>query len=563
MNRSISTALSLLSVSAVLACNPTLDDPVSEGGLAPDPVATLRGTLTYSGLPPTCDADGNVQGLALLSLFSTANPPPPNGSGLPASLLLVRGDRLFRAPGDCRRAQDTRSITRSVDFTWPGVPLDSPRGGAASYTITGTWDDDRNLNPLFTARASPTLGDTLGGAFEGDLSAPSQSILRVGPSIEHPNGQVLNGVAVTLLAPVVTELPVSRLTGDTADLDSAATLPPAFDRAGLEAGLRMQTEVGLELVDLQSTEYAATMEAAGLDLSSDPVARAWYVRPLDIDGNGETDPHPILGPLVGAPRLSPVVVLLRARTPAEVAAGVPNVLLLGHPLSARPVQPKTVDLAVPPVAVVQLDPLDPACAVPYAAPGNLTLAYEAAGAVCTELPTGAYDVNVLHGFAGATPVPTSTQASPSGFDLAGGQFSGQFWIVPNELGPPDTRYDPAAVNQLDPPDASESRVRPEQGPAGRFFVTDADPNDDPGSARPGCQQALDPVQGIMRPIRFAPVSGNCCARVAHLCGLPLCPAQAAEDGAAEGSGMVRQMQALGEDGKATCVPFEMPPSCCS
>ena len=549
-------ALALL---AALGCSPTAEEPVSAGGQAPEPRASLQGTLTYSGPPPSCDADGEVKGLALLSLFEQANPPPPQGAGLPVSLLLVPGDALFRAPDDCRRPGDARTLARSAAFTWPAISLDPPRGtGPAAYRVLGTWDDDRNMNPLYTVRASPTRGDVVGGALEGPLDAPTLASIQVGPSSRYPEGQVLRGVTVTLAVPVTTELPVARLRPGTRPLSSEAAFPLAFDRQAMEAGLLERTPAGLQLPDLTEPRYAQALQAAGLDLSPDPVARAWYVEPLDLDGDGAPDPHPVLGALAAIPRLSPVVAFQRARTVAEQAAGVPSVLILAHPVADVAVKARDLDLAVAPLAVVQLDPEDPACAVPYAAPGNVTLLYESAGAVCTELPTGRYDVNVVHGLAGARAIPTSTATSETGAALLGGQPSGQFWVIPNELGPPDTRYDPLSRNQLDPPGAATTLTLAEQGDEGRFVVTDPDPSDDRASERAACKQAYDPVANTTRAIRFVPVDAPCCARVRHLCGLPLCPSRDLGDGL----GAIRELERLGEDGKATCMPFELPPSCC-
>jgi hypothetical protein len=179
---------------------------------------------------------------------------------------------------------------------------------------------------------------------------------------------------------------------------------------------------------------------------------------------------------------------------------------------------------------------DPACAVPYAAPGNITLLYEGARAVCTELPTGRYSVNVVHGLAGAAPVPTSTAASATGVTLAGGQPSGQFWIIPNELGPPDTRYDPAARDQLNPPGSTETLTLDEQGDGGRFLVTDLEPSDDLPSARPTCQQALDPLAGTVRPDPVRAGGGDVLRRRAAPVWLAAVPGPGPRRGARVGAG---------------------------
>ena len=89
---------------------------------------------------------------------------------------------------------------------------------------------------------------------------------------------------------------------------------------------------------------------------------------------------------------------------------------------ADPVQ-DSIQVVVPPAALVNLDPSDPACTIPYFAPGNLTSAYELAPE-CQELPTGEYDVTVFHGFAAVMADGVLSHT-----------FTGQFWSIPNEPGP--------------------------------------------------------------------------------------------------------------------------------
>jgi hypothetical protein len=104
------------------------------------------------------------------------------------------------------------------------------------------WDDDRNLNPLYLVRASPTFGDLAGGALEGPLTAPVLADVQVGPTSAYPAGQVLNGVAVTVAAPVSTELPVAHLTAGTQALTSEATFPsPSSARGWKQACLHRPT----------------------------------------------------------------------------------------------------------------------------------------------------------------------------------------------------------------------------------------------------------------------------------------------------------------------------------
>ncbi len=75
---------------SALACSPIQDTFMGDDdGQAPRPTASLKGTVSYMGPAPSCDEKGEVIGLAFLSIFSTDAPPPPAGSGLPVSAVLV------------------------------------------------------------------------------------------------------------------------------------------------------------------------------------------------------------------------------------------------------------------------------------------------------------------------------------------------------------------------------------------------------------------------------------------------------------------------------------------
>ena len=49
---------------------------------------------------------------------------------------------------------------------------------------------------------------------------------------------------------------------------------------------------------------------------------------------------------------------------------------------------------------------------------------------------------------------TSPLTTQTGFTIEGGNYSGQAWSVPNQLGCPDSLYSAVAVNQLDARDAA-------------------------------------------------------------------------------------------------------------
>lgn len=531
---------------ALLGCEPTLE---TGDGTAPEARATLQGTLVYSGPAVGC-TDGEVRGRALLLAYSESAPPPPEGSGLPASLYFVPGAELFSS-ADCRASdEDRRQLTRSVSFTWPNLPLDAPFGGGpAYYRILATWDEDANLNPVYQVRSAPTANDIIGGAFDVGPNGPTPQLITVGPSADHPAGQVVKGLTVAVQAAVNTELPIARLRDATPPLSARTPLPLALNPEVLLDGLVALADTALEFPELAAEPYRTVLDVAGLDLDTSSVARAIHRGPLDLDANGQPDPHPILGPLAGIQQSTPVVIFQRARTPLEVELGLPTVLLMPYARADKEVVSGSVDLALPPIALVLLDGTE-ACAVPYAAPGNASLVYTQAGAQCAALPTGRYDVNVVHGRAGATAMAADAVRSDVGVVLAGGSLSGQFWRIPNELGPPDTRYDRFALDQLNPPGSGTDIALVEQGDAGRFVVVDGPGEVFETATSSACASAPNPLTGQVETIEPPAVPAACCAAVLHLCALPVCAAIDVD------------ARIIREADETPCLPFELPPSCC-
>lgn len=576
------------------------DPPVDDGDGGTSPVATgvIEGTILYNGPRPVCRDDGEgrrVVGRVVLTLFEYDNPPPPQGRATSAAnLFTLPGPLLFTSLGDCLPDEPTLEdrrvfITRSVDFTWPELELhqDAP----ITYQVRGFYDYDEDFNPFFSVSNLPTAGDVGGGAFQDTTAAvlvPAR--LQFGSRDERPNGDLIGGVTVTLGAPINTERPVFRM--ETLPLDGESTLPLTADPIELEQMLWEATMTRLHLysrdpADEMTSRLLAGLRAGGLDLAvSNPFAYAWYVRPVDADGDGAGDLHPLLGSL-GIPWETPAAVMQRIpdRRDIETAARIPAVSLIP---SMRPSQTATtrvfyptVDVLVPPIAAM-ITNLDPRCTIPIVPPGNTTNVYEAATSDCQELPAGRYATNVLHGVAGALPVGaglvscsgdedctdglTSCQsnvcvvtppASQTSASLLGGFYSSQAWTLPNDLG------DPAQIG--------EENVVPEQGAASLFVVFDPDPSS-PTPDRPGCDAALDPVMMAPRPIMYRNFSEHddpdavrtlCCAPIQHLCDVPLCGTAPANPADPTGPQVRLGPTELGEDGiTPNCVPFLMPAACC-
>ena len=268
------------------------------------------------------------------------------------------------------------------------------------------------------------------------------------------------------------------------------------------------------------------------------------------------------------------VAALDAVRKLEAAARIPGVAIVGAPLAseigdlqADPVVEGTkaftdhMNIAVPPVGVVDLDPLlstDAAkagfCRVPYIPfgddkdPGSIlapkrttTRSFEARLTDCQDVPTGVYGVNVFAGLAGGALRPAAAgEESQNGVVPTGNPiFSGQSWSIPNELGN-DAQVNPDGAN---PEDVIKS-----QGWDKLFIVHDPNPEptdecklptldaDNPGKTRPVKLRQVcapgespfieDPGLGPDRVGGGSDAPGclpdDCCDAVSHLCGVPLC-----------------------------------------
>ncbi len=584
----------------------------------------LEGSVLYLGPRPLCRYEGGkaveVRGNAVLLLFEYDNPPPPAGSATSAvSFLFVPGRDLFDL-SDCLpeapSAEDlTQVVSRSAHFLWPSIPLARGAGNEVAYQIRAFYDRDQDFNPFFSISRGPSRGDVAGGAFEVVGAEPPVFRRIVLGSVEdHPLGQRLAGVSVALGASVGTEPPAFRLHEETVAMASNAVVPSAASIVEAEQRLWELTKLRLVAIDPTTGPFSETLAAVGLSFDPGDAGRGFFIEPVDADGDGMQDLHPVLGAR-GIPWFFPIVLMRRARTVPEELGGVPNVVFVGtarltQVLGGKKVFHPELDVAVAPVAVAYLDPLDPSCRVPIIPPGATAETYERIPVDCQELPTGNYDVVVLQGKAGAEPVDlvarlmeengwnqdearmNAARTTDTGWLLEGGSFSGQNWTVPNELGCQDELYDPNPVSEVDADpaarcrvdlesgscDASGTKMLCDQGPTGRFAVADPDPSDapDPSDVRDGhgvsaCQHAVSEEDMMDRAVTYMPVPERCCESVRHLCGLPLCEARPlAARATAEGARAVRQAMVEGVDyevdgsGKVTlkCVPFLPPASCC-
>ncbi len=575
--------LPLLSLLALLpACDPPeRDTPRRDGGAAPDPTGLMQGSVLYIGPRPTCTflADGTpstVVGNVVLLLFDYDNPPPPSGSATGArNLLALPGRQLFTVD-DCMpltpTAGDLLPISRTIDFLWPEIPLgQGPENADGSYTgrdyqMRGFYDRDGDFLPFFSITNLATAGDIGGGAIlDPTASVPTYQRLSFGHYAEHPDGQLLSGVSVTLGSPIATERPIFELSASTRALSGEATIPLIADALMREESLYQLTTMRVELVRDGTRldgdrPFGNAMRLAGLgDFDFRPLRHGLPIFPVDANADGMQDLHPILGSS-GVSWFGPIVLLRRARSPLEVASNIPDVLFIA---TVRPSRVLGADqgfvpretfarpeIIVPPIAVMITNPAAPAiCRVPIIAPGNIAELYESQRVVdCQELPSGNYDVNVLSGLAGARPHDLAAECqveceaggtdaatcaascatyaalrSETGVSFEGGVYSSQAWSIPNDLGCPDLSYRPTALNQIDPPaadgsfltcDDPASAMLVHQGRAGGFSVVepDAATAGDPDVTTDGhgvaaCTTALHTtgaMAGMVGPVAYMP-----------------------------------------------------------
>jgi hypothetical protein len=620
MLRSSVLTLACLAASACAAPEQdTFKGPTGAGGISPDPSGIIAGSILYVGPRPSCEYENGkakaIIGRVVLTLFAYGNPPPPEGRATTAlNIAFHNPERLFSL-SDClpngAAADPTERITRSMDFSWPQIPLGST--APVDYQVRGFYDSDGDMIPFFSVRNLPTAGDIIGGAVV-DPQDPAKGLLRITmpPADQAKNGYRRQGVIVALGNYVWLERPAFQLSAANRFLDSASRIVvkqdtegnieignTLLDAWGLTCG-RRANDCGLELEPLKPEDTQKSFEVGGVALDFSAERYAFVSEPVDLvtikqgeadvqRPDGVPDPHPLMGSNLGIDWYTPITIMTRtaptqAMADVEALAGIPNVRLIGSPLlentgrKEKRVTVGALPLAVPSVAAVELDPNDVSCRLPYLAPNNLTRAFESRLTYCHELPTGLYGVSVIQGAGGGVRAEQPNEAiSDNGYVYDNARLPGQVWTLPNDL---------ALTAQV-----GEGNTLGSQGRSQLFVVFDSDPDN-----MDDCTEAPDPDNRLLpRPVNYrgiceageskvienaegqvgAGIDGqgclpeHCCDAIEHLCGVPLCEVCDEEScpGLELGDRSIRQgptsvkLNAQGRN-VPNCVPFELPDLCC-
>jgi hypothetical protein len=611
---------------SLAACNAVHQDEfLSAGGQSPDPSGIVSGSVVYVGPRPVCeyagDSPSRVIGQVVLLMFAYDNPPPPEGTADTGNLLVIPGEELFGL-SDCVRpdSQPSAPITRTAPFRWPSIERHPTE--PVSYQIRGFYDADGDVVPFFSIKNLPTAGDIAGAALT-EITDPGRGLLRITfpPRTRARDGFLVENVAVALGNQVRTERPLFKPSQNRV-LSAEATITPVVNglvpdqRATLqnvwnlscenangnelEGPMRSDESCGFSFSTLTENEIGAQLSAAKVGHAFDPERYAFFVEPVDVKtvrvgapdlllADGKQDPHPVFGASLGLSWWTPMVFVRRTALPViqpagtteifeediELRANIPGVVLVGsvlpqaiQPDAMGPVQrtfTSELPAAVPPVAIVSLDRVDPACRVLYVPKGNPASTFEARVAECRDLPAGAYTVNLLSGIAGGDVQAESDPAlSDNGVIIEDGIYSGQAWSVPNELG--------------DPLEVGARNVADSQNDA--FLVYDPNPEVDQGddcttgadfpgaptrelNFRGKCAPGEEPLAEDMLGLEGTScLPDYCCERVAHLCDVPLCDWVEVEGRKIRASPSRIVRQTADGSGVPNCMPFALPRLCC-
>lgn len=209
--------------------------PVDPDG--PDILSTITGTVVASGV--------ETLGPVAVLLFAADDPPPPVGTGSPASFAMVPAS-LFSGGGGLLSA--------------PFVLSEIPDG---DWIISGLMDVDGDFQPQLSSHAGATCGDHA-GVYPVSATDSTPAVISIA------DGQRVDGVSVVLAAQYPTERPAFVFTADT-----------------------VQQTAPQQVISLAATGiHSEVLELAD---PGTPCGVLFLVRFLDDDGDGVPDPHPTYG----------------------------------------------------------------------------------------------------------------------------------------------------------------------------------------------------------------------------------------------------------------------------
>lgn len=504
--------------------------------------SSISGRFTYEGPPPLCNR-GQLLGQFVFLLYQDPIRRPLEGVDAPIAIRTLDASFVFDATTDCD-LDPFLDIERTQSYVLDRFGPTRTLLEETDFRLVVMYDHDDSYDPNDPIRSQPNREDVFGAAYT-TVESRRFARLSFGPTAMFPD-QRITDVDITVDALVHSEVPAFRVAPGTTALSSTAIMPNDDVQMDWEDQLLGLTDMRLEVLPADTEPWRTILDRRNIVFESDP-PRGFWSRAVDPARTLGALRHPVFGVKAPAFRpagldwLTPFTVMKRVRSQAEQDTRVPEVFLV--PLTRPSLEDKqvfspTVDMLVPPVALVELDPeLPTICQIPYMAPGNFADAFEDVPTECQELPTGDYEITIQHGVAGGVVNTVSTQFSDIGIRVDDDEYIGQSWTIPNALGT----------------DLSD------QGTGGYFRVVDIDPGSgpDPDATDAGhgvaeCTNAPDRANaGDLRAIVRREVPLACCANIRHLCGIPLC----------DGESGVRSATSAG-GGRPNCMPFLLPKTCC-
>ena len=209
--------------------------PVDPDG--PTIANTLTGTVVASGV--------ETLGPVAVLLFAADDPPPPVGTGSPASFAMVPASSFSGGSG-----------LLSAPFVLSEIP-------DGDWILSGLMDVDGDFQPLLSSNAGATCGD-YAGVYPASAADTSPAVVSIS------GGQRIDELSVVIAAQYPTERPAFVFT--------AATVDQTAQQQGISlAATGIHSEI-LELAD-----------------PGQPCGVIFLIRFIDDDGDGVPDAHPTYG----------------------------------------------------------------------------------------------------------------------------------------------------------------------------------------------------------------------------------------------------------------------------